>query len=226
MNRRCGWRASAGPSRPEAALSLPFVQSGISHLSKMHVYNPRTMTCRIYESYRKAGLLADGGSSTPASRPGTAGGSRPTTAPSAAAALHYRYDPQPAAAAAARQAGSRGPARAQTLPPRAAGMAAAAAEAEALIAAVRPAAEAPRPDTAPPASVPSFVRRHVQNSRAALKVGTVGGSVSGGWAARLGGGWSSGGHVHVDAAHVSDGAPPETPNSKHDPITAAASHPN
>lgn len=58
------------------------------------------------------------------------------------------------------------------MPPRSAGMAAAAAEAEALIAAVRPEAEAPRPDTAPPAPAPpSFVRRHVQNSRAALKVG-------------------------------------------------------
>ncbi len=120
-------------------------------------------------------MLPNGGSAgTPASRPMTAAGSRPATAPSAAAALHYRYDTQPAAAAA-RQAGARGPARAQSMPPRSVGMAVAAAEAEALIAAVRPAAEAPRPDTAPPVPAPpSFVRRHVQNSRAALKVGGVG----------------------------------------------------
>ncbi|PRW61222.1 Origin recognition complex subunit 1 [Chlorella sorokiniana] len=151
-------------SRNRAAKRAVTDTTLLNHLSTLYHMNRR-----IYENYKKAGLLADGGSaSTPASRPATAGGSRPATAPSAAAALHYRYDTQPAAAA--RQAGARGHARAQSMPPRSAGAAVAAAEAEALIAAVRPAAEAPRPDTAPPAPAPpSFVRRHVQNSRSALK---------------------------------------------------------
>ena len=152
------------------------------------------MNRRIYESYKKSGLVAGGEASRPASRPGTA--AQPATAPSGGAAApqrhHLTFQQQ--------RAGGGGHGSAAwghlSMPPRTAGLAALAAEADAVIAAARPA-------TTPPAP-PSFVRRHVQNSRATLKAAILDEIVEhrvGGGCGGDGGGGGGGSRLNALAPH-------------------------